>query len=69
MFDRKLFIHLLLGLIGVAAVTGAIYWRESGWPALVLIPIALIAWRGCPSCWLMGFCELAGRRDAHDGTK
>lgn len=49
--------HLLRGLIGVAALTGAAAYGGLGWPLLVLLPAALVALRGCPACWTIGLVE------------
>ena len=62
--------HAIRGVVGFAALTGAVLWGDRGWPALVLLPVALVALRGCPTCWLLGLgkaivARIAGR-DAGD---
>jgi hypothetical protein len=50
--------HLARGLIGVGAVAVAIAVAPTHpWGILVAVPICLIAWRGCPTCWLVGLLE------------
>jgi hypothetical protein len=57
--DSALLIQLLRGVIGFVAI-GAGIWisgQHQPWaiPAFVtLVVVALVAWRGCPTCWLMG---------------
>ena len=53
--ERFLFWHWLRGLAGALAFIGAIHWRDEGWPGLILLPLALVLWRGCPACWLSVF--------------
>lgn len=53
--SRSLSEHLLRGLAGAAAVVLAIVLAGSVGPvSLALLPVALIAWRGCPTCWTVG---------------
>jgi hypothetical protein len=59
---------LVRGAIGVAAVAVALSMRD----ALVSIPalvVALIAFRGCPMCWLFGLIELRCRDAAPSAHK
>lgn len=51
--------HLLKGIIGALAFAAAIRWLNLIWPPVILFPIALLAWRGCPTCWLAGFPNLS----------
>ncbi len=51
--------HILRGLIGLAAIVAAIVLMRRGDAmsiigAALLVIGALIAWRGCPLCWLTG---------------
>jgi len=51
--------HLLRGLIGIAAFVGAFMMREAlPWLSLALLPLGLVALRGCPMCWTVGLIEL-----------
>jgi hypothetical protein len=67
---RAFYTWLLRGAIGLALLAVAISTRES----LVVIPallLALIAFRGCPLCWVSGLidrgsqdCAPSARKDA-----
>jgi len=55
--------HLLRGAVGVGAFAGAaIYGTQSPFLALALLPVALVALRGCPMCWTMGLIETVANR-------
>ena len=56
--------HLLRGTIGLLAVLGAILLLGVLGPiSLVLLPVAAVAWRGCPTCWAVGMMgTLSDRR-------
>ncbi len=48
--------HLARGAVGFATMLGAIAVGPSApWLALILIGLAVVAFRGCPTCWLVGF--------------
>ena len=60
---REYYTWLLRGAIGLALLALAMSTRES----LVVIPallLALIAFRGCPMCWVFGLTE----RGSHNGA-
>jgi hypothetical protein len=61
--STSLAVHLLRGLAGFAALAGAL-WSAQDWPlaALALGALALVAWRGCPTCWTIGLIETASCR-------
>ena len=64
--SRSLAVHLLRGLAGFGALAAALLLLPShgGW-ALALLLVALLALRGCPSCWMIGLFEtLSGRSTA-----
>ena len=43
------------GAVGLLAMIGAILLLGRVGPiSLVLLPVAAIAWRGCPTCWAVG---------------
>jgi hypothetical protein len=56
--------HLLRGAVGMLAVLGAILlFGVLGPVSLVLLPVAIVAWRGCPTCWAIGMMgTLSDRR-------
>lgn len=50
--------HLLRGLTGFAALAAALTVTDRHpWFSLALGLLALIAFRGCPVCWLTGLIE------------
>jgi hypothetical protein len=47
--------HLLRGAAGLIAVVAAIVLAARVGPvSLALLPVAALAWRGCPTCWTVG---------------
>ena len=51
--------HIMRGLTGVAAIGAAVWLTQRGDTismigAALLVIVALVAWRGCPMCWLAG---------------
>jgi len=55
--------HLLRGAGGLAALMLAMQAeRLSIWLALVLLPVALWLFRGCPVCWTVGLFETLAHR-------
>jgi hypothetical protein len=56
--SRTITHHLVRGLIGAGAATWALFASEvHPWLALLAIPVALVAFRGCPICWSLGLVE------------
>ena len=48
-------VHLLRGALGLAVVIGAIALIPVIGPVSLLGTLfALVAWRGCPTCWAIG---------------
>ena len=64
--SRSLAVHLLRGVLGGAGIFAAVRWSgDHPWLLFVLLPLVLLALRGCPTCWLVGLCEtVASRPDA-----
>lgn len=60
MFGSKTLLrHILRGLVGLAAVVAAVFLAKRGDTvsmagAALLVIVALVAWGGCPMCWLAG---------------
>lgn len=60
MFGSKTLLrHIVRGLIGLVAIVVAIILMRRGdvlsmTGAALLVIAALIAWRGCPLCWITG---------------
>ncbi len=48
-------VHVVRGVLGLALVVAAFVLAGRHHPVgmLLLVP-AVVAWRGCPTCWLMG---------------
>ncbi len=61
---KPLMIHLVRGVIGVALLVAA--FSLAGSLPLVALPLgggALVAFRGCPTCWLAGLFEAARAKE------
>jgi hypothetical protein len=56
--------HLLRGAVGFGLCAAAIALAETSAFALILFPLALVALRGCPMCWMVGLIETVSRRRA-----
>jgi hypothetical protein len=60
--SRSLAGHLLRGALGITALWVSIATMErSAWPSLVLMPLALWMFKGCPVCWTVGLFETAAQ--------
>jgi len=64
--------HLLRGVIGFGSLIAAFALLPSVGPlSLLLLPVTLLAFRGCPTCWVIGLIETVSRgrlqRDCVDG--
>ena len=56
-------VHILRGVVGLLALVGAIAGAGTLGPAvLLLFGVTLLAWRGCPTCWLVGLMETRERQ-------
>lgn len=54
--------HLIRGAVGFGALIGAVALIPFiGLVSLVLAPIGLIAFRGCPTCWTIGLVQTISR--------
>ncbi|WP_413230343.1 hypothetical protein [Kitasatospora herbaricolor] len=65
--------HLARGALGFGLVGGAIALVPVAGPvALLAAPLALIAFRGCPTCWMVGLAQTVSRgrleRRCEDGV-
>lgn len=62
--------HVARGVVGLGALSVAVRLQQTdAWLTLLLIPLALVALRGCPMCWTVGllqtaFAKLSGRTSA-----
>ncbi|WP_405977631.1 hypothetical protein [Streptomyces sp. NBC_00158] len=65
--------HLARGALGFGLIIGSIALVPTAGPAALLAaPLSLIAFRGCPTCWMVGLAQTVSRgrlqRECHDGT-
>ena len=64
--------HVVRGVIGFGGLVGSLALLPVvGWVSLLLLPIGVVALRGCPMCWVIGLVETVSRgrmrRDCVDG--
>ncbi|MFD4374855.1 hypothetical protein [Streptomyces sp. NPDC058486] len=65
--------HLARGALGFGLIIGSIALVPVAGPATLLAaPLALIAFRGCPTCWMVGLAQTISRgrleRQCADGV-
>jgi hypothetical protein len=65
--------HLARGAVGFGALVGALALLPVTGPvSLLLVPVGLVALRGCPMCWAIGLVETVSagrlRRACEDGV-
>ena len=68
--SRSVTEHLVRGVLGLVLVVMALAWAGSNpWALLLAVP-AVVAWRGCPTCWALGLAATLsrGRAGCPDGT-
>ncbi|WP_437097182.1 hypothetical protein [Streptomyces sp. enrichment culture] len=54
--------HLARGAIGFGLIIGSIALVPVAGPATLLAaPLALVAFRGCPTCWMVGLAQTISR--------
>jgi hypothetical protein len=55
--------HYMRGALGLLALVAALAGAAAATPAaLALLIITPIAWRGCPTCWMVGLIQTHERR-------
>ncbi|MGW7681475.1 hypothetical protein ACWGID_12090 [Kribbella sp. NPDC054772] len=64
--------HLVRGVLGFGSLVAAFALIPVIGPlSLLLLPVALVAFRGCPTCWVVGLIETVSRgrlqRECTDG--
>lgn len=61
--------HLLRGAVGIGAFVAASMLAPAH-PALAIamLPVALVALRGCPMCWTLGLVQMVAARMAGRST-
>ncbi len=58
--SKSLVEHLFRGAVGLSAfAVSALIAADHPWVALGLVPLALVALRGCPMCWTIGLFQTA----------
>ncbi|MCW2812627.1 MAG: hypothetical protein JWN84_82 [Nocardioides sp.] len=58
--SRSIAVHVVRGVLGlVVLVAGIALAGQSGW-WLLLLPLTVVLWRGCPTCWVMGLIATRG---------
>jgi hypothetical protein len=56
--SKSLVEHLLRGAIGISAfIAAGILASSAPLLSLALVPVALLALRGCPTCWTVGLAQ------------
>lgn len=54
--------HLVRGVLGFGSLVLAVVLLPYAWPAsLALLPVGLLALRGCPMCWAIGLAQTISR--------
>ncbi|MFF4581825.1 hypothetical protein [Streptomyces sp. NPDC001389] len=64
--------HLARGALGFGSLVLAVALLPYAWPvSLALLPVGLLALRGCPMCWTLGLVQTVSRgrlkRSCEDG--
>ncbi|MGW5852509.1 hypothetical protein ACWFQ8_32060 [Streptomyces sp. NPDC055254] len=64
--------HLVRGVIGFGSLIGSIALLPAAGPvSLLLLPVGVLALRGCPMCWAIGLVQTVSRgrlqRSCEDG--
>lgn len=64
--------HMVRGVLGFGALAGAVGLIPVIGPvSLILLPVALVALRGCPTCWVVGLMQTISlgklQRSCRDG--
>lgn len=61
--SKTLIEHLVRGAIGVSALVFGLYIASSAlWLAMLTLPVAIVAFRGCPTCWIVGLGQTIAAR-------
>ncbi|WP_438022182.1 hypothetical protein [Sorangium sp. So ce233] len=63
--SKSLVEHVARGLLGLGAfAASALLAPAHPWAALALLPVGLVALRGCPMCWTLGLIQTVMARVA-----
>ncbi|MBL1079829.1 hypothetical protein JK358_36045 [Nocardia sp. 2] len=56
--SRSVPAHLTRGVLGFGSLVGALALSPVvGWFSLLLLPLGVVALRGCPACWVIGLLQ------------
>lgn len=54
--------HLVRGVIGFGSLIGSVAFIPTAGPvSLLLLPVGVLALRGCPMCWTIGLIQTISR--------
>lgn len=59
--SRSVVVHVARGLVGLLLVVGGLALTTSSAWGLLLVPVGVVAWRGCPTCWTLGLIATVAR--------
>ncbi|MER6300790.1 hypothetical protein ABT247_14645 [Kitasatospora sp. NPDC001539] len=60
--SRSLPEHIVRGVVGFGSLIGSVALVPVIGPiSLVLLPVGLVAMRGCPTCWAIGLMQTVSR--------
>lgn len=59
-------LHLLRGALGLIALVAAVAGASATPLALLGLAVTVAAWRGCPTCWLVGLLQTVEGRERCD---
>lgn len=63
--SKSVGVHVIRGVVGlVAAVAAFALLGTIGPVSLFLLLLAVVAWRGCPTCWAVGLTRTKAVRDS-----
>ena len=63
--SRSVRVHLIRGVLGLVAFVAAFALVGVVGPvSLLLVVPAVLAWRGCPTCWALGLTQTRAARDS-----
>ena len=61
--SRTITEHLVRGALSVLILWGTIHSSSVvPWAILITFPLALVLWRGCPTCWTIGLWQTVVNR-------
>jgi hypothetical protein len=60
--SKSVVLHLVRGCVGFGALATLALAPISPWWSIGLVPLALVALKGCPACWMMGLVETVAHR-------